>query len=61
MSHHMQWRGRIPLRSVAVVSCLLASLTKAHEHHMDNIAEGEGISAEPIVRALHLAGHYYDN
>lgn len=34
---------------VAVLLCTAAVAT-AHEHHNDKIEEGEGVSADPIVR-----------
>lgn len=56
MLHHMQWRGRTPLAQLGIVSCLLAGLAKAHEHHNDMIKEGDFISDDPIVRAGTLRG-----
>ncbi len=39
---------------LAVVGCLLlAGQAAAHEHHSDEIPEGERISAEPIVHPIH--------
>lgn len=42
-----------PRRAAATAAVLLvlnfAATTNAHEHHMDNIEEGNGISDDPIV------------
>ena len=38
--------------NLAALLCF-AGYTLAHEHHMDDIPEGEGISADPIVRHYH--------
>lgn len=39
---------------LAVMGCLLlAGQAAAHEHHSDEIPEGERISAEPIVHPIH--------
>lgn len=44
-----------PVKCVGLLLCvLLARNSAAHEHHSDKIPEGEAISAEPIVRAVHL-------
>lgn len=31
----------------------LLNAAEAHEHHMDDIPEGQGVSAEPLVRQPH--------
>ena len=36
-------------------ACLLAARAAAHEHHGDEIPEGEVVSAEPLVRGLDLS------
>ena len=39
--------------TLAPVGCLLLlGIVAAHEHHSDEIPEGERISADPIVRPL---------
>lgn len=39
-------------RGAALVALLLstAATARAHEHHMDNIPEGDAVSPDPIVR-----------
>lgn len=39
-----------PARAVGLAVLCLAATTKAHEHHMDNIPEGQYASSDPIVR-----------
>jgi len=43
---------RTAARGAAFTAAILnlATTTRAHEHHMNNIEEGHAISAEPIVR-----------
>jgi hypothetical protein len=37
-------------RGAALVALLLSTAVTAHDHHMDKIEDGQGISADPIVR-----------
>ena len=40
----------LSIRRTAVLFCITSiGLAAAHEHHEDNIPEGEGISPDPIV------------
>lgn len=36
--------------ALAALLLSAAAAVQAHEHHMDNIPEGEGASPDPIVR-----------
>lgn len=38
-----------PARAVGLTLLCLAATTNAHEHHMDDIADGEYASSDPIV------------
>lgn len=40
------------LASTVLIALTLASRANAHEHHEDEIPEGEAISPEPLVRQL---------
>ena len=46
--------------TVAAVVLLLIRGTNAHEHHEDNIPEGEGISLDPIVCPSENVGLHYE-
>jgi hypothetical protein len=49
MSHHRMWTGRMSLGSLAIAACAFASLAQGHEHHTNMIADGQGVSEDPIV------------
>lgn len=38
----------VPVASTSLAFALF-TLTRAHEHHTDDIPEGEAVSAEPLV------------
>ena len=40
------------LRTAVLCSIISAGLVAAHEHHEDNIPEGEAVSPDPIVSFL---------
>ena len=49
---------RLTTRGLALGALLLLSATStatAHEHHMDNIAEGQAVSDDPIVGACSVS------
>jgi hypothetical protein len=57
----MMARGTLvsPWTSVAVLAGVLGKGVMAHDHHGDNIPEGETISLEPIVGFLCSRGLAY--
>jgi len=42
---------RLRLQAAAAAITLLAVVARAHEHHEDNIPEGEAVSPDPLVRS----------
>lgn len=45
------------LRAAAVAALAWSRTCAAHEHHMDNIPEGEAVSPEPLVRPSSYTAH----
>lgn len=39
----------MPFASLAIVACIFGTLVGGHEHHMNLIADGAGVSDDPIV------------
>ncbi|KAF2404491.1 integral membrane protein-like protein [Trichodelitschia bisporula] len=52
MSRHQPWQGRIALGGIWIAACAFAGLARSHDHHMDKIEEGQGVSADPIDSIL---------
>jgi hypothetical protein len=42
----------LPARAVATAALLLSTVVTAHDHHTDNIEEGQAISVDPIDSIL---------
>jgi predicted outer membrane lipoprotein len=45
----MEFSQRWLLRGLLLAAAAMVGTASAHEHHEDEIPEGQGISAEPIV------------